>query len=129
MNVDMSGSRKNDIAIYIAEHINRPFRWGENDCCTFVGEWIRIKTGRDYLTEHRPWRTARDANKKLRALSGLFSFLDLHFTRINPNMAQDGDLTIIDGTASVFSGRHVVSVGLNGLVYKDRSEAECAWRC
>jgi hypothetical protein len=125
----MSGSRKNDIAAYITEHINLPFRWGENDCCTFAVGWVQIKTGKDYLTEHRPWRTAREASKKLRALSGLFFLFDSHLMRINPNMAQDGDLTIIDGTASIFSGRHVVSVGLDGLVYRDRSEAECAWRC
>ena len=129
MSVVMSGSRKNDVASYIAEHINRPFAWGDNDCCTFAGGWIQVKTGKDYLAEHRPWRTARQASKKLRDLGGLFFLFTENLTSINPKMAQDGDLTIIDGTASIFSGRHVVSVGLEGLVYKDRSEAECAWRC
>jgi hypothetical protein len=124
-----SGLRKVDLATYITEHINRPFEWGEHDCCTFAVGWVQIKTGRDYLAEHRPWRTARQASKKLRALSGLFFLFDENLTRINPNMAQDGDLTIIDGVASLFSGRHVVAAGMDGLVYKDRVRAECAWRC
>jgi hypothetical protein len=129
MSVAMSGSRKNDISSYIAEHINRPFKWGENDCCTFAIGWLERESGIDYLTEHRPWRTARQASKKLRDLGGLFFLFQKYLKQINPNMAQDGDITIIDGTASIFSGRHVVSVGFEGLVYKDRSEAECAWRC
>jgi hypothetical protein len=114
---------------YITAHLKKPFKWGSNDCCTFIGTWVQIRTGRDYLTEHMPWSTAREASKKLRALSGLFSFLDSHFTRINPNMAQDGDLTIIDGVASLFSGRHIVSVGRDGLLFSDRTVAKEAWTC
>ena len=114
---------------YIAEHLTKKFKWGENDCCTFAVGWIEIRTGRDYLTAHRPWRTARQASMKLRDLRGLFFLFDENLQRINPNMAQDGDLTIIDGTASLFSGRHVVSVGIDGLVYNDRTRATCAWRC
>lgn len=117
-----------NLQTYIQAHINKPFQWGSNDCCTFVGGWIRIRTGRDYLIEHRPWKSARDAAKRLRALNGLFSFLDGHFSSINPNMAQDGDLTVFEGTACVFSGRHIVSVGEEGLVFRDRSCAELAWK-
>lgn len=118
------------LAEYITVHLTKPFEWGRHDCCTFVGGWVEIKTGRDYLTEHRPLPlTARQAVKKLRALNGLFSFLDSHFTSIDPCMAQDGDLAIVDGALCLFSGRHVVAVGMNGLEYADRTRAQCAWRC
>jgi hypothetical protein len=113
---------------YIEQHSGKAFVWGENDCCTFAIGWLEIKTGRDYLTEHRPWRTARQAAKKLRDLQGLFFLFQENLKQINPNMAQDGDLTIIDGTACLFSGRHVVSVGESGLVFRNRSCANLAWK-
>jgi hypothetical protein len=114
---------------YIASHLTKQFKWGENDCCTFCVGWVQIKTGRDYLTAHRPWRTARQAAKKLRDLGGLFFLLEENLTSIHPNMAQDGDLAIVDGVLCLFTGRHVVAVGMNGLEYADRTRAQCAWRC
>lgn len=114
---------------YLAAHRAKPFKWGENDCCTFIGGWIRIKTGRDYLTEHMPWTTARQAAKKLKDLGGIRGLLQSNLKQINPNMAQDGDLTIIDGVASLFSGRHIVSVGIDGLLFSDRTVAKEAWTC
>ena len=112
---------------YIEEHANKPFVWGKNDCCTFAVGWVQIKTGRDYLTEHRPWRTAKQASKKLRDLGGLFFLFNETLVSINPNMAKDGDLTVFDGTACIFSGRHIVSVGEDGLVFRERCGATVAW--
>ncbi len=117
-----------NLSEYIEQHSGKSFAWGENDCITFSIGWLEIKTGRDYLKEHRPWRTARQAAKKLRDLRGLFFLFQSNLKQINPNMAQDGDLTIIDGTACLFSGRHVVSVGETGLVFRDRSCANLAWK-
>src|SRR5690242_11865006 len=93
---------------YIQTHTNKRFKWGSHDCITFSIGWLEIKTGRDYLTGHLPWKTAREANKKLRALGGLFFLLSNNLKQINPNMAQDGDLTIVNGAVCLFSGRHVV---------------------
>lgn len=112
---------------YIASHLSRPFKWGENDCVTFAIGWLEAKTGRDYLTQHKPWRTARQAAKKLRDLYGLFFLFDENLISIHPNMAQDGDLTILEGTACIFSGRHIVSIGEEGLVFRDRQCATAAW--
>jgi hypothetical protein len=113
---------------YISLHASKPFKWGENDCCTFIGEWIRIKTGRDYLAEHKPWRTAKQASKKLRDLGGLPALLQSNLKQINPNLALDGDIAISNGTACLYSGRHIVSVGKDGLLFADRMLAESAWR-
>src|SRR5688500_10540693 len=112
---------------YITAHLRKPFKWGANDCCTFIGGWIQIKTGRDYLTEHRPWSTARQAAKKLKELGGIQALLQSNLKPINPNMAQDGDLTIYQGTAHLFGGRHIVSVGIDGLIFTDRTVAKEAW--
>jgi hypothetical protein len=124
----MSGLKKNDLPDYLQTHSNKSFKWGTHDCITFTVGWIEQQTGRDYLTEHRPWRSAKEAHKKLRALSGLFFLFDKNLTRISPNMARDGDLTIYENTAYLFSGRHIVSVGPDGLVFVDRMIASCAWR-
>lgn len=112
---------------YIQMHTNKRFRWGSHDCITFSIGWLELKTGRDYLTEHRPWRTAREAKQKLRDRQGLFFLFDENLIRINPNMAQDGNITIINGAACLFSGRHVVSVGKTGLIFADRLRADVAW--
>jgi hypothetical protein len=114
---------------YLAAHRAKPFKWGTNDCCTFIGGWIQIKTGHDYLTEHKPWSTAQQAARKLRYLGGIRGLLQSNLKQINPNMAQDGDLTIIEGVASLFSGRHIVSVGPDGLLFSDRTVAKEAWTC
>lgn len=116
-----------NLSEYIQTHINKPFEWNSHDCCTFVGGWVEIKTGRDYLIEHRPWRTAIEAHKKLRDLGGLFFLLSNYFDRVHPNMAQDGDLTIYQDGVHIFSGRHIVSVGKDGLVFTDRTVAKEAW--
>lgn len=106
-----------------------PFQWGSHDCITFSIGWLEIQTGRDYLTEHRLWRTARGASKKLRDLGGLFFLFSNNLTTIHANMAQDGDLTIYQGAAHLFSGRHIVSVGEQGLVFHDRMLVTEAWTC
>lgn len=118
-----------NLSEYIQAHLNKPFEWGVNDCITFSIGWLEHKTGRDYLTEHRPWRSAIEAHKKLRDLGGLFFLLSKDLDRVHPNMAQDGDISIYQDAGHLFSGRHIVSVGKSGLVVADRTLAEKAWKC
>lgn len=114
---------------YIAAHLDKPFKWGANDCCTFAIGWLEIATGRDYLAPYKPWKSAKQAMRKVDKAGGLAYLFDASLERINPHMALDGDLTIVNGTASLFTGAYVVSVGDEGLVFTDRTEAVCAWRC
>lgn len=114
---------------YIGAHLDKPFRWGANDCVLFAIGWLEIATGRDYLSEHKPWSSAKQAMRKVEKLGGLAHLFDANLERINPHLARDGDLCVVEGTASLFSGAHVVSVGEDGLIFKDRTEAACAWRC
>lgn len=112
---------------YIAGHLGRPFKWGEHDCVLFAIGWLELATGKDYLTPYKPWSTALEAARKVANAGGLDALFDEHLTPINPHLAVDGDLAIIRGTAHLFSGPHVVSVGEEGLVFTDRLEAEYAW--
>lgn len=115
------------LADYIAERLDKPFKWGSHDCALFAVGWLEHATGRDYLSEHKPWASAKQAMRKLDKLGGLAYLFDAELTRINPHLASDGDLTIYDGCASLFSGPHIVSVGDDGLIFTDRMEASCAW--
>lgn len=112
---------------YIADHLGRPFVWGLNDCVLFAIGWLEIATGRDYLSAHKPWHTAKEAIRKVDALGGLEVMFDANLKRINPHMAQDGDIALIDRTTFLFSGPHVVSVGEGGLVFLNRMKAKAAW--
>jgi len=115
------------LADYITGHLGRPFQWGEHDCVLFAVGWLEIATGRDYLSPYKPWSTAFEAARKVAAAGGLDALFDEHLETINPHLAVDGDLAIIRGTAHLFTGAHVVSVGEEGLLFKDRLEAEYAW--
>ena len=114
---------------YIAAHLGRPFTWGSHDCVLFAVGWLELATGKDYLSQHRPWSTAREAIRKVDDLGGLELLFDANLERINPHLAVDGDLTLIDRTAFLFSGPHVVSVGESGLIFIDRMDEKCksAW--
>ena len=112
---------------YITAHLGRPFAWGDNDCILFAIGWLEHATGRDYLSPYKPWASAAEAIRKVAAAGGLEPLFDAQLERINPHMAVDGDLALIDRTAFLFSGPHIVSVGESGLVFLDRMEAKCAW--
>lgn len=115
------------LADYITVHLGKPFCWGKNDCCLFAIGYLEIATGRDYLSAHKPWSTARQAMRKVDTLGGLEVMFNANLERINPNMAVDGDIGIYKGSAMLFSGSHAVSVGETGLVFIDRMEITCAW--
>ncbi len=114
------------LADYIAERLDKPFKYGVNDCVIFSIGWIEIKTDKKYLPE-KLWTTEKQAIALTKKNGGLIEVFDKHFKRIEPNYAKDGDLTVCDGVASLFSGSIIVSVSKTGLVNKSRLEATNAW--
>ena len=116
------------LAEYITINLNRKFVWGDWDCVLFAIGWLEIATGRDYLSQHKPWKSKAEALRKVKKLGGLEAMFDKHLQSINPNMAHDGDLTIINDCAALFSGVHIVCLEAeSGLVFIDRMEAKKAW--
>lgn len=111
---------------YISAQMEIPFAWGKHDCMLFTIGWVEIATGKKYLPE-KLWKDEKEAVRLVKKQGGLIEVFDKHFTRIDPNYAKDGDLTVVDGVASLFSGSKVVSVGENGLAFKKRTEANNAW--
>jgi hypothetical protein len=115
------------LAEYINIKLRTPFAWGTHDCICFVVGWIELRTGDDHMRRYRPWSSEREAQHIIRRLGSLESEFDKYLLRIPPEMACDGDVTIINGCSYIFSGRHIVSVATDGLIFKDRLEATCAW--
>lgn len=113
---------------YITAHLGKPFAWGENDCILFAIGYLEIATGRDYLSQYKPWASAKDAIRKVDTAGGLEGLFDAQLAHVNPHLAVDGDIALIDRTAYLFSGPHIVSIGESGLVFVDRMSAKLAWR-
>jgi hypothetical protein len=119
---------KTTLPHYITERLKRPFEWGNFDCMLFVVGWVEIASGRNYLSQYPAWKNAKEAILQVDELGGLEAVFDAHFKRINPHLARDGDIALIDRTAFLFSGARIVSVGESGLVYVNRLQAKAAWR-
>lgn len=111
---------------YIARKLSVPFQYGVNDCVLFTVGWVEIATGKKYLPA-KLWKSEKEALKLIIKNCGLVAVFDKNFTRINPNYAQDGDLTIVGGIAYLFSGSSIVSVSKHGLINKSRLLAVEAW--
>jgi hypothetical protein len=112
---------------YIAANLEREFAWGSFDCCTFAGTWVQLATGIDHLAGLPPWRSQIGAARALKAAGGLEAAIDRALNRIHPHMAKDGDIALQGNTVWIFTGPHLVAPGESGLVFIDRTKAECAW--
>jgi hypothetical protein len=112
---------------YLAKHLQTPFEWGKHDCVLFANGWAVAATGIDYLAGYPTWSSEREARRLLVSMGGLEALLDKHFTRINPNLAPDGALALCDSGLRLVSGAHIVGPGETGLIYRNRTDATCAW--
>ena len=118
-----------ELSLYMIECMNKPFKWGEQDCCLFAVRWIEKITGNKYLPDVIPWHSARTALKYISEHYGtLEEELDKQLTPIDANLAVDGDVTVVDGTMFIFSNIYIVSVGYHGLDMLPRSKANKAWQ-
>lgn len=82
---------------YIDECRGKPFVWGKHDCSLFVANGLKIITGQDYADLFRGLYTNRDeALQLLEPFGGLLGFLETKFLKINKNMAQRGDIVMVD---------------------------------
>ncbi len=108
-----------------------PFAWGTNDCAIFAADAIQAFTGTDIAAPFRgAYTTELGALKAIKTVANGTTVVDavawcaqqhgmVEWT--HPLMARRGDLVIVADTAGPISGivhlsgRHVVSVGQEGL--------------
>lgn len=112
---------------FIAAHLETRFAWGQHDCVHFSAAWVREATGRDPLEGLPRWRSERGALRVIRMAGGLQAGLDARFSRIHPSEATDGCLALYQGAVCLFSGSYIVGPNRDGMMFIDRTEAECAW--
>jgi hypothetical protein len=112
---------------YITSKLQAPFAWGTHDCVCFAIGWVSIASGKSLLDSYDKWGDEISATKAIKKYGGIEKQLDKQIKRINPNMAKDGDVALVDGTVYLFSGNQIVGPGKSGLVFKSRMEAKCAW--
>lgn len=111
---------------YITAHLKTPFQYGVHDCVLFAVGWAELASGRQYLPKVN-WNDKESAQRAIKKVGGLEAAFNKHLTRIEPNFAKDGDLALSGGIAYLFSGPHICALGKDGLIFKSRVEAECAW--
>lgn len=117
---------------FIDEMRDRPFKHGVHDCAFFSGRCAEIMTGRDFTTEFiGDYDSKKEAYKFLKKLgyAGLSAIPErkLGVALSSPKFAKRGDAVLIkhevDGETEEalgivdLSGRKVVTVGLDGLLY------------
>lgn len=135
------------LGAHIKAALQRPFSWGEFDCCTFACDGILAMTGVDPMADLRGrYSTAIGAARALKAFAG--GGLDetaqaitgrLHMGEVGPLLAGRGDCLLADiageGGASgpalglvSLSGRSGLFAGRVGLTEIPLRACRRAWR-
>ncbi|ATG77658.1 DUF6950 family protein [Pseudoalteromonas sp. 1_2015MBL_MicDiv] len=117
-----------NVAAKLAAFINQrkcsPFKWGENDCCLFVADWVLFSTGNDVASDFRgKYQSEKGAFKQL-FKQGLNNVESVFKDRLNPaialSYARRGDIAVVEFKGEYVGGivtvNAVVCVGENGLV-------------
>lgn len=112
---------------------NRPFEWGENDCCTLAADWVAEITGADPIDDIRGWDDALSAARTIESLGGMRAAVtDRLGEPIDWMLAQRGDVVLLvvnrRDTLGVCMGQFALAPGEDGALLVQMAQAECAWR-
>jgi hypothetical protein len=119
----------------VADVQNKPFAWGEHDCCLFAAGAVQELTGIDHAADLRgSYSTVAEAAKILKARGGVRGIATTALgAEINPKLAQRGDIVLIQtdehgDTLAVCIGAQCVCPGLETLQRMPMAAAVTAWR-
>ena len=109
---------------YIRDHLNKPFTWGDNDCCLFACTAVQILTGIDPAESWRGKYTSREAALHLAQVRGCNTVYDIAksmaaqygFEEIMPGFASRGDIVCHTSTNPNGLGQTLAVVGA-GVCY------------
>ena len=133
MRIEGWETRLNDV---IEAALDRPFRWGENDCCLFAADVVHVLTGRDPAADYRGrYASAAQAAKLIQRLGGIEAIPGAAgFEEVAVAFARRGDvaLAVNDGNLLLgvvdMTGRGIAVPGAKGLVFLPLESALKAWR-
>lgn len=123
------------LQIYINAVIDKPFRYGGNDCCGFASGVIESITGINVL-EHINYKRELKTYQKHKGL-GLSDLIEqtlqkYMFKEISPLLAGRGDVVLCDGdngiTVGICMGSYIFLPGKSGLVATLLLNGKRAWR-
>lgn len=79
--------------------IERPFSWGEYDCCLFAADCSLAVCGKDPAAEYRGKYTTEVGAKRLlkKQHGSLEAAWDAYFIRVPPAFIQRGDVALYEG--------------------------------
>lgn len=110
-----------------------PHEYGKNDCCLFVADWLKLKTGKDPAKGLRRYRSERGAQRIIAAHGG--TLLALLTERLGapdrPLTVRRGDVIYGDGgegaACGICVGHAVAFVGETGIILRPLKCIEAVW--
>lgn len=129
---------------FLLDHAHAKFKWGSHDCSLFAANGIQAITGTDIASDFRgKYTNEEQAFALIKQLTGGTTVADAAaycaekhgLTELkNPLFAQRGDLVVFTApTGSLvaglvhLNGRHIISVGENGLYKFPITNVKRAW--
>lgn len=105
---------------YLQDCSERPFVWGQHDCCLFAADVIQTLTGVDPAAELRgTYESALGAARVIKDNGGFEGFIDslaakLEVEEIHPGLAQRGDVVMVKSENQLLGEMALAVVGLDG---------------
>lgn len=109
-----------------------PFKWGENDCCMFSVECVKVITGVDHGTEYRGYRSASGAYKVLKTYDGVEGIATRQLGQPKPiTQANRGDVVSFKNgeqiALGICLGDKIAAIGEYGLIFMPISVGIKSW--
>jgi hypothetical protein len=129
---------------FLRDNEKTPFQWGFSDCCLMSANAIQAFTGTDIADDFRgKYTTQLGAFQLIKTVTGGTTVADAAAYCATkhglpewptPLLAQRGDLVVVqDGDDLIagvvhLNGRHVISIGVDGLKRLPLTAAKRAWQ-
>lgn len=110
-----------------------PFKWGENDCCSFAADAVLEMTGEDLMASLRGrYNSSFSAAVRIEREGGIEHYLDIRLPEMAPRLAHRGDLVMFDAVEGpalgVVLGSHAAAAGPEGVTWIPMARWRKAWR-
>lgn len=127
-------NRLSKITEYLRENKNRPFKWGDFDCCLFACDIVTLQGGDDFAKDVRGhYKTEIGAKRTLTKCFGSIEDAFSSLTEVEVNFVQRGDLVLFETelgkTMTMRWADGFWAVGESGLgLIADTTKPIKAWR-
>lgn len=119
---------------YITAERDKPFVYGQSDCCTFAAGTVKAMTGVDLMEEFRgKYWDEESANKALLEFGNgrgkLYRTLRMKLGRsVRGVYGRKGDVAFHDGSCGIVLGRYAIFTGSEGYLYIPITKLQRAFR-